>query len=78
MFFSTEAYSNRSQTYKIGFFEKIIYSWKPLTVFPKSSIFDIWLILITPLQYPAKLKSKGKQTGMKGARDQKTFCEKRT
>ena len=38
-----EAYSEPSQTYKMVYFVKTVNSWKPLTIFPKSSILDVWL-----------------------------------
>ena len=35
--------SEPSQTSKMDFFEKIINSWKPLTIFAKSTILEVWL-----------------------------------
>ena len=38
-----EAYSEPCQTTKMSIFTKIVNGWKPLTIFAKSSIFDIWV-----------------------------------
>ena len=38
----SEAYSKPCETPKMGIFVKIINSFQPLTIFPKSSILDIW------------------------------------
>ena len=37
-----ETYSELSKTSSMELFEKIVKSWKPLTIFAKTSILDIW------------------------------------
>ena len=37
-----EAYSEHCQTSKMELFAKIVNSWKPLSIFAKSSILDVW------------------------------------
>ena len=37
------ASSESSQTSEIEFFAKIVYSWKPWTIFAKSSMLNVWL-----------------------------------
>ena len=38
----SEAYSQSSKTSKMKLFAKIVNSWKPSTIFAKSSILDVW------------------------------------
>ena len=37
-----ELYSQPSQIFKMELFAKIVNTWKPLTIFAKNSILDIW------------------------------------
>ena len=40
---STKPYSEPCQTTKMGFFAELINGFKPLIIFPKICIFDVWL-----------------------------------
>ena len=40
---SDRGISELRETYKMKFFEKIVNSWKPLTIVAKHSILDVWL-----------------------------------
>ena len=37
-------YLGPSQTFKVDFFTKIVYGYKPLTIFLKISNLDVWLV----------------------------------
>ena len=40
---STEAYSEPCQTYKVERFAKTVKDWKPLAIFAKRPVLDVWL-----------------------------------